>query len=294
MSALATLLPDGRRLHLQHGPIDLVIEAFGSTQEIQAAYGQAVAAFHTVLPGLVAELAVLRRPLSTDEIASMPVAEGIVAQRMIRACWPHRTARVTPMAAVAGSVADHILAALLDGRDLAKAYVNNGGDIALHLTEGQIFDCGLVTDLLTPQIAGIIHLASTMGVGGIATSGAASKGRGGRSFSLGIADAVTVLASDAATADAAATVIANAVDLPDHVAIERLPALSLDPDSDLGERLVTVAISALTAEEVALALENGRRAADRLCMNDIILAAVLTLRGEYRLCGKLSQQLLAA
>src|SRR5260221_5852220 len=99
MSALATLLPDGRRLHLQHGPIDLVIEAFGSTQEIQAAYGQAVAAFHTVLPGLVAELAVLRRPLSTDEIASMPVAEGIVAQRMIPACWPHRTARVTPLAA---------------------------------------------------------------------------------------------------------------------------------------------------------------------------------------------------
>src|SRR5260221_13280533 len=107
MSALATLLPDGRRLHLQHGPIDLVIEAFGSRQETQSAYGQAVAAFHTVLPGLMVELAVLRRALSTDEIAGMPVREGPVWRRMIRACWRHRTARVTAMGAVAGSVADH-------------------------------------------------------------------------------------------------------------------------------------------------------------------------------------------
>src|SRR5260221_12422729 len=100
MSALATLLPDGRRLHLQHGPIDLVIEAFGSTQEIQAAYGQAVAAFHTVLPGLMVELAVLRRALSTDEIAGMPVTEGIAAPRMIRALWPPGTAPRTPSGAV--------------------------------------------------------------------------------------------------------------------------------------------------------------------------------------------------
>ncbi len=38
------------------------------------------------------------------------------------------------MAAVAGAVADHILAAMIAGRRLAKAYVNDGGDIALHLT----------------------------------------------------------------------------------------------------------------------------------------------------------------
>ncbi|WP_204349766.1 hypothetical protein, partial [Klebsiella pneumoniae] len=78
------------------------------------------------------------------------------------------------------------------------------------------------------------------GIGGIATSGAQ-----GRSFSLGIADSVTVLARDAASADAAATLIANAVDL-DHPAIRRRPARNLDPDSDLGDRLVTVGVGDLT------------------------------------------------
>jgi ApbE superfamily uncharacterized protein (UPF0280 family) len=67
----------------------------------------------------------------------------------------------------------------------------------------------------------------------VATSGWRCKGKGGRSFSFGIADAVTVLAGSAAAADAAATVIANAVDLPGHGAITRRPASAIDPDSDL-------------------------------------------------------------
>ena len=37
----ASLLPDGRRLHLQHGPIDLVIEAWGPREEVALAYRQA-------------------------------------------------------------------------------------------------------------------------------------------------------------------------------------------------------------------------------------------------------------
>jgi hypothetical protein len=293
MTAVARLLPDGRRRYLQHGPIDLVIEAFGPRHEIQVAYGQAVAVFDSILADLVSELAVLRQALPTTT-AVVPAVQGSAARRMIQACWPHRACLITPMAAVAGSVADHVLAALLSGRDLTRAYVNNGGDIALYLADGQAFDCGLVSDLVAPQIAGVIHLISAMGVGGIATSGAAGKGRGGRSFSLGIADSVTVLARDAATADAAATVIGNAVDLPDHAGIERVAASSLDPDSDLGDRLVTLAIPALTGDEVASALEDGRSVADRLCEAGIISGAVLALRGEFRLCGRLSQQLIAA
>ena len=49
----------------------------------------------------------------------------------------------------------------------------------------------------TPVINGTITLDSDMGLGGIATSGAH-----GRSFSLGVADSVTVLAKTAAMADA--------------------------------------------------------------------------------------------
>jgi len=292
MTIQAALMPDGRRLHLQHGPIDLVIEAWGAPDEIMSAYRQAMVAFQTVLPGLVAELPLLRRPLPV--IGALPQAEDAIARNMIAACAPYRHGFITPMAAVAGAVADHILAALRRDRMLAKAYVNNGGDIAFWIGSGAQLDCGLVTDLLSPRVTGIFHLTPEMAIGGIATSGAPGKGRGGRSFSLGIADAVTVLAVDAATADAAVTIVGNAVDLPDHPAIGRTPADSIDPDSDLGDRLVTVSVPALGASEVAAALERGRSQAEELCASGMIAAAVLALQGEIRLSGSLLQRHLAA
>ncbi|HVI88754.1 MAG TPA: UPF0280 family protein [Dongiaceae bacterium] len=292
MTIQAALMPDGRRLHLQHGPIDLVIEAWGAPDDIMSAYRQAMVAFQTVLSGLVAELPLLRRPLPAT--GSLPQAEDVIARKMIAACAPYRHGFITPMAAVAGAVADHILSALKRDRALAKAYVNNGGDIALWLGSDAQLDCGLVTDLLSPRVTGIFHLVPEMRIGGIATSGAPGKGSGGRSFSRGIADAVTVLAGDAATADAAATIIANAVDLPDHPAIGRMPANSMDPDSDLGDRLITVSVPALTASEVVAALERGRCQAEELTASGMIAAAVLALQGEIRLSGSLLQRHLAA
>ena len=94
--------------------------------------------------------------------------------------------------------------------------------------------------------------------------GVATSGRHGRSFTLGIADAVTVLAADAATADAAATLLANAVDLPGHPAIDRTPAVELAPDSDLGDRLVTVGVGHLADEEIEAALAAGHAAAEAM------------------------------
>jgi len=119
-----------------------------------------------------------------------------------------------------------------------------------------------------------------MKVRGVATSGA-----GGRSFSLGIADAATVLAGDAAAADAAATLVANAVDLPGHPAIMRRPARDLDPDSDLGDRLVTVAVGALAPFEIEVALRRGAAVAENLRQAGLIHAAVLQLRGLARVVG---------
>ena len=141
-AARMAMLPDGRRLHLQHGPIDIVAEAFGESAEVDAAYRQAGARFATILDELVAELALLRRPLG----GTPPTPEGSVARRMLGACWPHRARFITPMAAVAGSVADEVLAAMTAGRSLARAYVNNGGDIAVHLSPGTSFSAGVVND----------------------------------------------------------------------------------------------------------------------------------------------------
>ncbi len=115
--------------------------------------------------------------------------------------------------------------------------------------------------------------------------GIATSGWRGRSFSLGIADAVTVLAVNASTADATATLIANAVDLPGHPNIWRVPADELQPDSDLGHRLVTRDVGELTPEEIAEALGGGVAYAQTLVRNGTIIAAALHLGGETRVVG---------
>jgi ApbE superfamily uncharacterized protein (UPF0280 family) len=328
---IAAMLPDGRRLHLQHGPIDLVIEARGAPDDVRAAYAQAVRGFADVLPTLVKELPVLRAPLSpspprsggegrgpsrsdgkgevvpgtsthlTRSLRSHPlpplrgrrglvgsgpkICSGPVAKRMVAACRPYNDVFITPMAAVAGAVADHVLARLCAGRRLQRAYVNDGGDIAFHLAAGQSLTCGLVSDLAAPGIDGRFELTADLPVRGLATSGRACKGSGGRSFSLGIADAVTVLARDAAAADAAATIIANAVDLPGHGSITRAPARSIDPDSDLGDIPVTVGLGILTDEEIDCALAEGARRAAALREAGHIHGAVLVLRRHFLTIG---------
>lgn len=281
MPIQAAMLPDGKRLHLQHGPIDLIIKAWGPDDEVRAAYRQAISAFDGLLATLVGELPTLRRPLATV----YPEPAGPVARRMVEACWPFRSAVITPMAAVAGAVADHILAAMTEGRQLAKAYVNDGGDIALHLNGAERLTCGLVADLSAPALNGSVVLDAAMPIRGIATSGAATKGSGGRSFSLGIADAVTVLARSAAAADAAATIIANAVDLPGHDGIRRRPACAIDPDSDLGERLVTLAVPRLARADIERALSSGLGTAEALRRDGLIVGAVLALQGVFATCG---------
>lgn len=196
---------------------------------------------------------------------------------MLAACSPFAESEfITPMAAVAGAVADEVLAAMLRGRRLAKAYVNDGGDIAVHLAPGERIRAGIVGNVRHPAIDSIATIGADSPVRGIATSGA-----GGRSFSLGIADAATVLARSAAEADAAATLVANAVDA-DDAAVRRAPARALDPDSDLGERLVTVEVGALPQRTIAAALDRGAERARGLQRAGRIIAAVLLLRGEVR------------
>lgn len=267
MSAVAARLSDGR-LHLQHGPIDLIIEAFGAMDEVERAYGQAIDRFGDILPTLVRELPTLRRSVSD----TWPLLQGPVARRMADAVWPHRAVFITPMAAVAGAVADEMLQALVKGRSLDKAYVNDGGDIAIHLAPGHQLRAGIFATALD----GVAHLTHDQPARGIATSG-----RGGRSFSLGIADSVTVLAATAAAADAAATVIANAVNV-DHSAIERRPARDLDPDSDLLDLPVTIAVGELPQASIDEALDRGAMEARRLRLCGKIEGAALALAGCWR------------
>ena len=274
MRAQIKFLPGGR-LHLQDGPIDLIVQAYGSSENVEAAYAAASRRFVSVLDELCGELALLRKPATSES----RTPQGCIAQRMMGAVMPFaRENFITPMAAVAGAVAENILCSMTQASELSRAYVNNGGDIAIHLEEGEHFIVGMIDRPDRPSLFGTATLTSNQPARGIATSGWR-----GRSFSLGIADSVTVLAERAANADAAATIIANAVDLPGHPAIVRVPARELAPDSDLGDIKVTQDVGYLSRGELAEALESGQRVAESLAERGLIHSAALLLRGETRI-----------
>ena len=247
----------------------MIVEVHGPGR--RAAYARAVARFDTLLQELVDELPCLR-------VENGTALQSETGRRMARAIAPFGDQFITPMAAVAGAGADTILRAILSGDGITRATVNNGGDIALHLTPGETLRVAMPG-------RGMCELRHAVPVRGIATSG-----RGGRSHSLGIADAVTVLAASAAQADAAATMIANAVDLPGHPAITRVPATDLSPDSDLGARRVTAHVQPLSPEDVSRALMKGKTYADVLLQRGLITGAALRLHDQTCLTGHIHLQ----
>ena len=280
------LLADGRRLHLQDGPIDLIVEAHGSESEMRTAYRAAAQRFDGLLDELCSELPELRKAADPDRC----VLQGKVARRMHTAVAPFAADHfITPMAAVAGSVAEEILGAIVGAAQLERAYVNNGGDIALHLADGEQFTLGV---LYRPDQSGLLR---TMIVDAADSArGVATSGRHGRSFSLGIADAVTVLGKTASQADAAATIIANAVDLPGHPEILRVPAHDLQPDSDLGARLVTRDVGVLSHREIKAAIKAGATCARRLLAAGLVDGAALHLQGETMIVAARAHDLSAS
>lgn len=270
--ALIQMLADGRRLHLHDGPIDLIVHADGDAAFVDRAYRAAAVRFVTILDELCGELPVLRARVGHEK------PHGAVARSMFAAVTPYCPDRfITPMAAVAGAVAEAVLAAMTQAAELERAYVNNGGDIAIHLAPGRSYTVGMVERPEAVSLFGSVEIPAESAVRGIATSGWR-----GRSFSLGIADAVTILAKTAAEADAAATMVANEVDLAGHPAIRRVPACEIAPDSDLGDLPVTRAVGLLSPHDIARALDDGSRYAESLCAGRRIHSAALCLQGDVR------------
>jgi len=280
VTAMRAPLP-GERWHFSHGPIDLVIGAEGRADATRAAHEAAWQRFVSLLPELVAELPLLRAPVREHN----PLA-GPVARRMWKACHPFRGEFITPMAAVAGAVAQEIIACYqLPG--VRRAWVNNGGDIALHLVGEESLRVGLCADVAHLhgnehglQADAAFAVQAAMPVRGVATSGWR-----GRSFSLGIADSVTVLARTASEADAAATVIANAVNLRDP-RIRRRPACELKDDSDLGAIPVTVAVPPLEPALVQRAIDAGLARAHVLQAAGLVHDAAIVCQGRFASLGR--------
>ena len=271
------------RFHLHQGPIDLVIDLRGCRDAVARAEHRAQVRFATILEELVGELYLLRQPIKNNS-AENEIPQGSVARRMWFAACKFNRQFITPMAAVAGAVADELLQCLSAVPALQRAIVNNGGDIALWGAQDQIFTIGWVENpeaLRLDHVGSKVRFSATEGVQGVATSGWR-----GRSQSLGIADAVTVFAVDSATADAAATLIANAVNVESH-SIIRAPANERHPDSDLGEQLVTVDVLTLTANEVKRAMRAGASIADVIVQREDIHAVMIALAGRQEFLGAL-------
>ena len=272
--------------------MDIVIGASGQPAALAHAHQHAWERFKVILDELVQELVLLRRPVR----GACPL-HGPIARRMWQACQPYQSGFITPMAAVAGAVAQDLIASYVrDG--VGRAWVNNGGDIALHLAPGQSVRIGLYADIARLdskdlcggiRTDGAFEVASLSPVRGVATSGWR-----GRSFSMGIADSVTVLARTAAQADAAATVIANAVDVHD-ARILRRPACELKDDSDLGALPATVDVPALEPALVRQALQAGVVRAQALRAAGLIWSAALVCQNQMVITdtaaiGKLENQ----
>ncbi len=275
----ASWLPDNR-LHLQQGPINLVIKAYGPDIAVYKSYKKAIAGFEDILPGLVQNLPLLRQPVNHRDHRAhrthrTQIEDCPTAQRMLKAvsCYDHIF--VTPMASVAGAVADEILSIMYDVLGIEKILVNNGGDIAIYLAQNQTINIGVVPCLAEAIAEAKITVTAQDQIGGIATSG-----WNGNSYSLGIADAVTVLAPNAANADVAATLIANKVNVDDK-AIRRKPAYELDDHSDLSHRLVTVRVDPLPEIKIKTALNKGLDFAYELVRKRHISSVLLSLQGQW-------------
>jgi len=265
------------RLHLQHGPIDIIAHVDAPEEVRKRLYTSASNRFSTVLVELVAEMDLLKQPWSAD----LPYPKGGIAQKM---CFAVRGSDifVTPMAAVAGAVSDEVLEAMLYEaknpdpclEEIQRMYVNNGGDIAFWLNAGESFSIGVVDNPGIPELNARVSLAYESPVRGIATSGWR-----GRSQSLGIADAVTVLAGSAAIADAVATLIANDVNV-DYPGILKRPASEVKDESDLGMLPVTVDVPPLPVDQISEALKRGAQTAGNFIRTGKIEAAYLSLQKQ--------------
>lgn len=260
------------------GPMTLSISAWAGGEPCPVMAAQAARVALRCLAVLADFQGYMRRRVR-DLPEGRPLPE--VVARAARACRAVDE-DLTPLAAVAGAVADSVAdAALALGAD--KVVVNNGGDVALRLGPGQSLRVGLrppSADGREPApLLGSLRLSASDGVGGVATSG-----WGGRSLSSGVADLATAWAPSAALADAAATTLGNAAQA--EGASEIRPAVEIDPDCGLGEQAITTGVARLSETQRARALAGARGRAQGLHADKLIAGCVVMVQGDALLLDR--------
>ncbi|MGE5840127.1 MAG: UPF0280 family protein [Deltaproteobacteria bacterium] len=263
----ATVLPGGSVL-AESGPMRLVISAsVGKVVQTKLALRAAEQSF-----GLLERVASHRNFLGRQFLEYRKEMKDPLVQRMIDSVIMVGDRDLTPMAAVAGTLADEVANFLFE-RGMTKVVVDNGGDVAVRTDQEEPITVGIRPDVNDRTVSYVIRLDPLIRSHGVATSGL-----GGRSLTRGIASAATTIARTASLADAAATAVANASFLEDEQ-VQRRPAEELDPYTDIAGLDVTVKVGALSEEKKSRALSQAIRRAEDLVQREVILGAFVAVQG---------------
>ncbi|MFZ3048458.1 MAG: hypothetical protein WA151_21295 [Desulfatirhabdiaceae bacterium] len=272
-------LPGGRAVLAENGPLHMVIQAFqGPDPHLERAMDAAEYAFDC-LKRVADQLPVLKRwPGDIHALPSDPIPRAMVES--VRAIGD---SDLTPMAAVAGTLADAVADWLFE-LGLSRVIVDNGGDIAIRLAPGETARVGLRPEIQHPEISHVLTLDSRHRSWGVNTSGL-----GGRSFTCGVASAVTAIARTSSLADAAATAVANACFVAGADVVQ-MPAEQLDPNTDIPGLLVTVTVGRLSPTQTAEALSNALKKAEQLTQKGVILGALVAVGNQMVQTADLSDR----
>jgi len=251
------------------GPMRLTISVFlGKLPQPDMAVRAAEKAF-AFLEAVAEERGNLGRPFRR----LLHEENSALVNRMVESVSAVGDEDLTPMASVAGTIADEV-ADFLFQRGMTKVVVENGGDISVRFSGDEWITVGIRPSVDAPEISHVITLDSSRASWGVATSGL-----GGRSLTRGIASAATVMAETASLADAAATAVANASFVEDPQVVRR-PAEEVDPYTDIRGFLVTVKVGQISEAKRTLALEQALRRAEALVSRNVILGAFVAVQGE--------------
>jgi len=255
---------------VDHGPMHMLISAFENGKPLINLAEEGAHFAIQILEDLAKFLPVIKK-----KSLELEVAETIpdVVRRMIEATKKMEEPDLTPLAAVAGTTSD-VVADFIFSKGATKIIVDNGGDIAIRLREGEVARVGVKTEIDARQPTYLFSIDSTMGVGGVATSGL-----GGRSFTKGIASAATVLSETASLADAAATVVGNFTNIEDPNIMKSL-AEEIYPDTDINGEWVTVKVGKLSQEKIEEALNSGLSKAYSIYQKGLVKGALIALQGK--------------
>jgi len=267
---------------VDYGPMHMFISAFENKKPLIKLAEEGAHFAMKVLEDLAKFLSVIKKKSKELEIEE---TFPDVVRRMIEATKKMGETDLTPLAAVAGTTAD-MVADFMFSRGGTKIIVDNGGDVAIRLREGEVARVGIKTEIDAKQPTYLISIDPSMKIGGVATSGL-----GGRSFTKGIASAATVLSEAASFSDAAATVIGNFTNIEDQE-VSRSLAEKIYPDTDIAGEWVTVKVGRLCEEKIEKALTNGLSKANSICEKGLIKGVFIALQGKAVWTGSINSWLM--